>query len=133
MRFADFRPAELTDALHDALAVELNGDLPEVCGRLLQCVLAALGAATPLKHLSRRELASCAVSIVYQFMHSHGGHTHYFPMGGGLALSERDRRLAAKFRGDNHKALAREFGLSEMRVRQILWKLFPSTPRPQRK
>lgn len=35
-------------------------------------------------------------------------------------LSARDREMCAKFRGNNYRELAREYDLSEMRVRQIV-------------
>ncbi|TXI16590.1 MAG: hypothetical protein E6Q67_14265 [Roseateles sp.] len=132
MRFAEFQRADLTDALHDALTAELEAALPEVCGLLARHALAALANAAPLKHLSRPALANCAVRITYQFMHTHGGYSHYFPSGRELKRSDRDRLLISKFEGNNLKELSREFGISEMRVRQILWKHFPPSKRPRK-
>mgnify|MGYP002151237351 CR=1 FL=1 len=37
-----------------------------------------------------------------------------------VALTARDREMCARFRGNNYFALAREYGLTEMRVRQIV-------------
>ena len=37
-----------------------------------------------------------------------------------IVLSARDREMCARFRGNNYFALAREYGLTEMRVRQIV-------------
>ena len=41
-------------------------------------------------------------------------------LSGIAGLSARDRQMCAKFRGNNYFALAREYGLTEMRVRQIV-------------
>ena len=44
----------------------------------------------------------------------------YLAKGVAMHLSARDRELCAKFRGNNYRELAREYGLTEMRVRQIV-------------
>lgn len=49
-----------------------------------------------------------------------GGSACYFAKGAAVFLSARDRAMCAKFNGRNYHLLAREYGLTEMRVRQIL-------------
>ena len=49
-----------------------------------------------------------------------GGHSVYIPRGVRWALTVRDRLLVEQFTGRNHFELARRFGMSEVRVRQIM-------------
>ena len=49
-----------------------------------------------------------------------GGVAEYIPKGISYMCSERDREILAKFRGNNYEALAREYNLTEMRIRQII-------------
>jgi hypothetical protein len=44
----------------------------------------------------------------------------YIAKGLVAQLSARDREMCAKFRGNNYRELAHEYGLTEMRVRQIV-------------
>ena len=49
-----------------------------------------------------------------------GGQAQYIPRGTSYACSLRDFEIFEKFRGDNYDQLAREYDMSEMRVRQII-------------
>ena len=49
-----------------------------------------------------------------------GGQAIYFSKGVLIHLSERDREMVAKFRGNNIPQLAREYRITSTRVRQIL-------------
>ena len=49
-----------------------------------------------------------------------GGSAVYLAKGVAVHLTARDREMCARFRGNNYFALAREYGLTEMRVRQIV-------------
>ena len=53
-----------------------------------------------------------------------GGAPLYLAKGVAVHLSARDRRMCEEFRGD-YKVLAKKYGLTEMRVRQIVsaWQL----------
>lgn len=44
----------------------------------------------------------------------------YIAKGLMVQLSARDRTMCERFKGNNYRQLAREFGLTEMRVRQIV-------------
>lgn len=49
-----------------------------------------------------------------------GGQMQYIPKGMLFELSQRDMEIFEKFRGDNYSQLAREYDLTEVRVRQIV-------------
>ncbi|WP_343590127.1 Mor transcription activator family protein [Paracidovorax wautersii] len=64
---------------------------------------------------SRQVLQQLAVVVDHM-----GGRSVYLAKGVMVVLSARDREICARFRGDNYYELAREYGLTEMRVRQIV-------------
>ena len=49
-----------------------------------------------------------------------GGVPVYIPKGHYWAASKRHREIWDKFKGDNYQALAKEYNLTEMRIRQIV-------------
>jgi Mor family transcriptional regulator len=49
-----------------------------------------------------------------------GGGTVYIPTGHNAQLRSRDDRIMQAFDGTNYKALAKDFGLTENRIRQII-------------
>ena len=49
-----------------------------------------------------------------------GGQPAYLAKGVAMYLSARDRQMCAEFRGNNYRQLAAKYGLTEMRVRQIV-------------
>lgn len=49
-----------------------------------------------------------------------GGQMQYIPRGTRYQCSLRDFEIFDKFKGDNYDQLAREYDMSEMRVRQIV-------------
>jgi Mor family transcriptional regulator len=61
-----------------------------------------------------------ALAQLQHLMAMIGGSSFYIAKGVAVHLSARDRQMCAKFRGNNYFALAREYGLTEMRVRQIV-------------
>ena len=70
-----------------------------------------------------QQLGDWAQQVLMQLQHlaeQKGGRALYLAKGVAMHLSARDRKLCAKFRGNNYRELAREYGLTEMRVRQIV-------------
>ncbi len=49
-----------------------------------------------------------------------GGRATYLAKGVAVHLSARDREMCGRFRGNNYRQLATDYGLTEMRVRQIV-------------
>lgn len=48
------------------------------------------------------------------------GQSTYIPKGQSYDLSQRDLQIAMEFNGVNHSALAKKYGLTDMRIYQIL-------------
>ena len=106
-------PAGLTDEMRDValclyeamvLTDQRAGQAHPDAGwrQVLGCM--ARVAAIQLRHLAEQK----------------GGRAIYLAKGVAMHLSARDREMCARFRGNNYRALAREYGLTEMRVRQIV-------------
>lgn len=106
-------PEGLTPSMRD-VALCLFGALvldDERCGSnhvdgdwLVQLQAWAAQAAMQLQHLADNIGGSAPV---------------YFAKGVAVHLSARDRKMCSEFRGD-YKILARKYGLTDMRVRQIV-------------
>lgn len=119
----------LTAAEAAVLEAHLPAGLTDDMRELAWCLFAALaerdaraGSASPqgpwLAVL--HTMAQVAVQQLQQVCAQLGGRAMYLPKGLMVFLSARDEQLCAQFRGNNHLALARQYGLTEMRVRQIL-------------
>lgn len=71
----------------------------------------------------RAQLQRLAQQVLAQLAHMAaqlGGGAIYLAKGVAVQLSARDREMCAQFRGNNYAQLARSYGLTEMRVRQIV-------------
>lgn len=120
-------------ALTSAEAAVLDAWLPEgmtedMCDVAL-CLFEALALADGRSGQRRpdaawlatlQDFACLAVLQLRHLAHEKGGRAIYLAKGVAMQLSARDRQLCAEFRGDNYRQLAAKFGLTEMRVRQIL-------------
>jgi len=105
-------PEGLTPDMHDVALCLFEALVlaDERCGRdqvdgdwLVQLQVWATQALMQLQHLATQK----------------GGVAVYLAKGVSVHLSARDRLMCAEFRGD-YKLLARKYGLTEMRVRQIV-------------
>lgn len=67
-----------------------------------------------------QRLAQQALAQLQHLAAHMGGSAVYLAKGVAVHLTARDREMCARFRGNNYFALAREYGLTEMRVRQIV-------------
>lgn len=70
--------------------------------------------------VTREVSAEIAVGAVDSVGREFGGTQVYFPRGISYRLSQRDAEIFRKFKGDNYAQLAREFQLTEVRVRTII-------------
>jgi len=73
--------------------------------------------------LSRRgidQTQSLAFEMTEAIRTEIGGVQQYIPRGTLFELSQRDEEIWRKFTGDNYAALAREYKLTEMQVRNII-------------
>lgn len=110
----------------------LEGMLPEGLTPVMQdvatCLFVALvkrderiGTPAPSGHwLALLEsMARMVLAQLQNLCDEMGGAPLYLAKGVAVHLSARDRRMCEEFRGD-YKVLARKYGLTEMRVRQIV-------------
>jgi Mor family transcriptional regulator len=74
----------------------------------------------PMVKLEHAIAAEVALGVAEHVRKNIGGVATYIPRGIGYDLSVRDREMFQKFNGTNYHELAREYGLTEMRVRQIM-------------
>lgn len=66
-----------------------------------------------------QRLAKLALAQLQHLAREKGGQNFYLAKNAGVYFSARDEEMCRKFRGD-YRVLAMEYGLSEMRVRQIV-------------
>ncbi|MCK9988671.1 MAG: hypothetical protein AzoDbin1_05143 [Azoarcus sp.] len=69
--------------------------------------------------LSEAELARIALGLTERLRREMGGQQAYLPRGRSFELSDRDREIGATFNGRNLRELARQYDLSDVRIRQI--------------
>ena len=99
------------------MALMLDDDYPEPLALIANAAYMWLTSNLKLEH---QQAAEAALSIAEAARRELGGGRIYVPKGREWELSRRDREIYAKFRGDNYLQLAREYNLTEMRVRQII-------------
>lgn len=88
-------------------------DLFEDAATKLQASLGAHG-------VSGEKSAHIAVAVVDELRKHWGGQSLYVPQGAGVKRRKRDLAIFAEFNGRNYGELAMKYGVSEMRVRQIV-------------
>lgn len=101
------------------MSLMLDDDYPET---LALIAAASYKWLTDHLKLDHQPAAEAAFAIAEAVRTQIGGEYHYIPNGLAWTLTRRDREIYAKFRGDNYRELAREYHLSEMRVRQIIYR-----------
>lgn len=99
------------------MALMIDDDYPETLAVIAGAAYDWLTTSLKLDH---QPAAEAALSIAEAARKQLGGGHQYIPKGRDFDLSRRDRRIYGKFKGDNYTQLAREFGLTEMRIRQIV-------------
>ncbi len=104
-------------ALLDAgLPDDLNATLREVVGALF---LHLVEDGELVDALGLDRLAEIAIGQMDRLSFDLGGASFYLPKGIGCKLSVRDREIGERYNGRNKHLLAREFGVSDMRIDQI--------------
>ncbi len=93
---------------------------PEVCQEMATELFIQLTEQPELKGVPQERLAAMAFAATEQVRHALGGANLYVPRGTSYECSRRDLEIFAAFRGNNYDVLARQYGLTEMRVRQII-------------
>ncbi len=72
--------------------------------------------------ISAEEAEQKALSIAESIKKHWGGQSIYIARMMTSTFAKRDKQIIAEFNGSNHAELAHKFGISTMRVRQILWR-----------
>ncbi|HDR9585249.1 TPA: hypothetical protein QDC22_007517 [Burkholderia stabilis] len=94
---------------------------PDALREIAASLFAALLEQTQLvDDVGRHGLAELAIMQTERLSSDLGGHSFYMHKGASYRLTPRNRQMCAEFRGDNYAELADRYGLTEMRVRQIV-------------
>ena len=94
----------------------LDDKYPETPATLARLAYEILTSA----NIQPQEAGVLAMRIAEAVRHEFGGTTPYWPKNYNPQLLQRDKELYARFNGHNYHELAKIYGLSEMRVRQII-------------
>lgn len=108
--------ADLLALLDAGLPDDLNATLHEVVAALF---LHLVEDAELAETLGLPRLAEIAIGQMDRLSFDLGGASFYLPKGIGCKLSARDREIGERYNGRNKHLLAREFGVSDMRIDQI--------------
>lgn len=118
---SDRKPeAEMSVADVAVLESVLDPGYPERLREVALHLYASLLHMESLSGLERKALAEMALQQTEHLSLEMGGGNFYMHKGTAYRLTQRDREMCAKFKGRNYHQLAREYDLSEMRVRQII-------------
>lgn len=100
------------------MALDLDPEYPELLATIAEVVFAGLVSEAGVAEAASARIALDMAEAVRKRI---GGTMLYLPMGARWELSHRDRQIVAALqrRPGHYQAVAVEFGLSEMRVRQI--------------
>ncbi|MBS0508061.1 MAG: hypothetical protein JSR53_11830 [Proteobacteria bacterium] len=119
----------ITTAEAQVLETQLPQGLTEQMREVALCLFEALALADGRAGNPRpcndwlarlQQLAQLALAQLAHLAAHIGGSSFYIAKGVAVHLTARDREMCARFRGNNYAALAREYRLTEMRVRQIV-------------
>ncbi len=112
-----FGDGKSLDVLNDALPEGLHPTLVEMAEQMF---LALAEDAEAVQVLGKPRLAQIVADQVDRVALRCGGGQFYLPKGLALKLSQRDREIFDRFNGRNKRELAREYGVTEMRIDQIV-------------
>lgn len=98
------------------MALEIDDEYPEVLAIIARTAFARLCERGHPEDVASADAFAVAESVRLEL----GGTAPYISKGMAWELTQRDREIYAKSRGSNYAALALEYGISEMRVRQIV-------------
>ena len=102
--------------LHEVLDPDLNHDQRE----LAEVIFIGLSNSAVAQVCTPHVVAEAAMAVLVQASHVMGGRAYYIGKMENLRVARMKRAIRANFNGRNHAQLAREHGITEMRVRQIL-------------
>lgn len=109
-------PIQALQPLHDVLDPDLTSDQRE----LVEQFFVGISNSPVAQACTPEVIAMAAVTVMEQISHVLGGRAYYISKMENLRLARLKRSIHSKFTGNNHRELAREHGITTMRVRQIL-------------
>ena len=102
------------------LAAVLDDGYPDIWKGIAEHLYLVLRSSPQLSGVDAEALAHIALAQTYQFAQEFGGDTIYVGKGSFLAAQERKAGIVADFTGTNYKEVAKKYGVSISRVRQVL-------------
>lgn len=123
MQFTDFKPLDISLTKADELApvaLALDSAAPEAWVTVAELAYIVMRAFPALAKATPSELAQCAAQISYQIAHELGGQAVYLPKGVKAVNEEKAKAIVKAFTGHNTLSLAKQHGITDTRVRQIL-------------
>lgn len=123
MDITDFKPVDLakvTKQQLDPLIRALDPDMSASHRDFAEGVFIGLLGSAAAPFCTPQALANAAVQVTFQIAHDMGGQTLYLSKLDHLRRIKRERAIRQQFKGNNIAQLARQHGVTEMRVRQIL-------------
>ncbi|ODS60522.1 MAG: hypothetical protein ABS38_12590 [Acidovorax sp. SCN 68-22] len=109
-------PIQALQPLHAALDPDFNDKQRE----LLEVIYIGLTNTAAASVCTPQVLAEAAMAVLVQMSHVLGSGAIYVGKLENVRLARLGRAIRANFNGRNHAQLARKYGISEVRVRQIL-------------
>lgn len=73
--------------------------------------------------ITKDDAEKIAVGVTQKLRWLYGGHNVYFQKNRIQNINQRDAEIYAAFKGNNYADLAFQYGLTEMRIRQIIEKV----------
>lgn len=121
-RYMSAPEAEVLDAM---LPPGLTADMRDMALCLFEAMVLADARAGSQQLAAEwaAQLTAWARTACMQLQHlaeQKGGRAIYLAKGVAVHLSARDEEMCEQFRGNNYRELATQYGLTEMRVRQII-------------
>jgi Mor family transcriptional regulator len=124
MKFTDFVPVPLCSlSSEQAAALDAMFDCrsPEALNEIALNNYSMLRSLEAFNRIPNEQIMQISIMLVFQLLRNMGGGSIYLPNGFGIRGRERDAQIAKEFNGDNVRTLAKKYGVTEMRVRQILY------------
>lgn len=105
---------------YKALSTVISSDYPEILREMVETIFDALKTFPEFQQENETRCAQLAFEITEQLRRQFSGSQFYFPKGNSYVVNMRAQEIYDDFTGNNHAELVRKYGLSEVRIRQII-------------
>lgn len=123
MKFSEFIPTDIDRASTQQLALVTAGfskKPPDMWKDISELTFVSLRFNPAFEAVSDQLLADASIGLVYQLASSFGGQNFYMPSGWSWSKVEKYPMIVKEFRGNNIRALAIKYRVTESRIRQIV-------------